>query len=135
MKKAIKKLKKKSGQAIVEMALMLPLLLSILCGVLDFGWIFVNQYKVEYASYNGARYASILVAQSDDHTSAKDAIEARVRNNLPDPDLGDITVSINAGRKEVTIEISYPVKTLTFVAELLNPSGYYTASASNTVVY
>ena len=49
------KLKKsEKGQAIVEFALVLPLLLTLLCGVIDFGWIYSNQYSVENASYAGA---------------------------------------------------------------------------------
>ena len=50
------KLKKsEKGQSIVEFALVLPLLLTLLCGVIDFGWIYSNQYRVENASYAGAR--------------------------------------------------------------------------------
>jgi hypothetical protein len=49
------KLKKsEKGQSIVEFALVLPLLLTLLCGVIDFGWIYSNQYRVENASYAGA---------------------------------------------------------------------------------
>lgn len=48
------KLKKsEKGQSIVEFALVLLLLLTLLCGVIDFGWIY-NQYSVENASYAGA---------------------------------------------------------------------------------
>ena len=32
----------------------MPLLLTLLCGVIDFGWIYSNQYRVENASYAGA---------------------------------------------------------------------------------
>jgi len=35
----IRKLKNEKGQAFVEFAIVLPLLLMILCGIIDYGWI------------------------------------------------------------------------------------------------
>ena len=58
----------KKGQSIVEFALVLPLLLTLLCGVIDFGWIYSNQYRVENASYAGARYASLYISDYDEST-------------------------------------------------------------------
>lgn len=55
-------LKNEKGQSIVEFALVVPILLTLLCGIIDFGWIYSNQYKVENASYAGARYASLYVS-------------------------------------------------------------------------
>ena len=40
------KLKKsEKGQSIVEFALVLLLLLTLLCGVIDFGWIYSNNVR------------------------------------------------------------------------------------------
>lgn len=35
--------RKEDGQAMVEFALILPIFLLILCGIIDFGWLFYNQ--------------------------------------------------------------------------------------------
>ena len=39
--------KRENGQSAVEFALVLPILLLIVCGILDFGWLFYNQLSVE----------------------------------------------------------------------------------------
>ena len=56
----MKKTKKnEKGQALVELALVLPLLLALLCGIVDFGWIYYNQITLTNAAREGARYAVI----------------------------------------------------------------------------
>lgn len=55
-----RKLKQKEdGQALVEFALVLPILLILLCGIVDFGWIYYNQITLNNAAREGARYAVI----------------------------------------------------------------------------
>lgn len=79
------KLKKsEKGQSIVEFALVLPLLLTLLCGVIDFGWIYSNQYRVENASYAGARYASLYISDYDESTMNQliKKVETRAKEDL-----------------------------------------------------
>ena len=47
------------GQAMVEFALVLPILLLLLCGIIDFGWLYYNQIALSNAAREGARYAVI----------------------------------------------------------------------------
>ena len=47
------------GQAMVEFALVLPLLLALLCGIIDFGWLYYNQITLNNAAREGARYAVV----------------------------------------------------------------------------
>ena len=47
------------GQAMVEFALVLPFLLALLCGIIDFGWLYYNQITLNNAAREGARYAVI----------------------------------------------------------------------------
>lgn len=47
------------GQAMLEMALVLPLLLLILLGIVDFGRVLLIQQTVTEAARDAARYASI----------------------------------------------------------------------------
>lgn len=49
----------KSGQAIVETALILPLILLILMGIIDFGFLFNNYLVIDNASREGARSAAV----------------------------------------------------------------------------
>ena len=52
-------LKSEKGQSMVEFALVVPLLLTILCGIIDMGWAYSNKYSVESAAFSGVRYADI----------------------------------------------------------------------------
>lgn len=57
MKKLL--LKSEKGQALVEFALVLPLLLALLCAIIDFGWLYYNQITLNNAAREGARFAVI----------------------------------------------------------------------------
>ena len=57
MTKRIKKSEK--GQSMVEFALVLPLLLILLFGILEFGLIFNSYLTITHASREGARIASL----------------------------------------------------------------------------
>ncbi|MDP4182990.1 MAG: pilus assembly protein [Bacillota bacterium] len=52
-------IKKKQGQAIVETALVLPIVLLILMGIIDFGLMFNNYLVLNNASREGARKAAV----------------------------------------------------------------------------
>jgi Flp pilus assembly pilin Flp len=51
--------KNENGQALVEFALITPLLILLLCGIIDFGWIFGNQLILNNAGRDTARYMAI----------------------------------------------------------------------------
>lgn len=56
----LKKLKKSQcGQAMVEFALALPILLILVGGIIDFGWLYYNKIALNNAAREGARYAAI----------------------------------------------------------------------------
>lgn len=126
MKKFIKN---ESGQSMVELAIVLPVLLIVLCGILDFGWIFANQYKVENAAFSGARYAAIYApdcAESEQDTLIENT-KGRVKENLYKEGKGaETTVTIDSDK--VKVEVHYPVKILTFVAQMFY-GDYYKASS------
>lgn len=51
--------KNRKGQSLVETALVLPIILLILTGIIDFGLLFNNYLMISNASREGARSASI----------------------------------------------------------------------------
>lgn len=55
----IKLFKSKKGQTLVEMALVLPILILILMGMVEFGRILNSYLIITNASREGARYASV----------------------------------------------------------------------------
>ena len=124
-------LKKEKGQAVVEFALALPLLLLLLCGVLDFGWIYANQYRVENAAYTAARYAAFNAAYTSNTQLIRETSD-KAKSNLKDGE--NATVNVELGNKSVSVTVTYPVKTLTFVAStIFGP--YYNSKSTSVTTY
>lgn len=133
MIKAIRrKANKEDGQSVVEFALTLPLMLLILCGILDFGWIYANQYKTEYAAYTAARYASLNVENESSAELTRKTTERAV-SNLYGTGAG-ASVDLNIGSENIEVTVNYPIKTLTFVAGTIF-GDYYTASSTCVTGY
>ena len=58
MKRSFAALNGKQGQSLVEMAIMLPILLIILVGIVELGFALANQMTVTTAAREGARYGA-----------------------------------------------------------------------------
>ena len=122
------------GQALVEFALVLPVLLAILCGIIDFGWLFYNQLSVNNICREGARYAVVNTAadfntdpilqhieNSARSTYTVNEVEIEVYYTVPsDPMNGDVVV-------EVKTEFS-------FITPLLSPFLGQTRTLDSKVV-
>jgi Flp pilus assembly protein TadG len=84
------------GSAAVEFAALLPVLLLLLAGFFDFGWLFYWQHSVTNASRAGARYAVQAKSIGGVSTPYTDAeIQAMVKTNYG-ADLG-VTVDRTGG--------------------------------------
>lgn len=102
--------KREDGQAMVEFALILPIFLLILCGIIDFGWLFYNQLSLNNACREGARYAVVNTAEdastqaiinhienSTTTVFANDGVDIEIIYTAPnDPTSGDIKVTLEA---------------------------------------
>lgn len=108
-------LKKENGQAVVEFAIVLPILLLIVCAIIDFGWIFYNQLNLENCAREGVRFGAVNAGNTQCITltqekinevavkSIKDALTVTVTFSSPDtPCDGDVTVSLNTKIKVLT---------------------------------
>ena len=58
MKILVKLKSSQRGQSLVEFALVLPMLLLLVLGILEFGWIMKAEIAVSAAAREGARYAA-----------------------------------------------------------------------------
>lgn len=61
----VKRLQKERGAVAVEMAIVLPLLLMLLIGIIEFGRVFNVQISLSQAAREGARHAAIHHADAD----------------------------------------------------------------------
>lgn len=106
------RLKSEKGQAMVEFALVLPILILILCGIIDFGWIFGNQLLANNASREAARYSAVHYSDSssdNDQEIARDIVLARAPT-LSSP---SVTLTQSASGDSVTVTINTTVEVLT----------------------
>ncbi|MCQ2400816.1 MAG: pilus assembly protein [Lachnospiraceae bacterium] len=125
-------IKSEKGQAIVETALVLPILLLLLGAILDFGWIFANTYRAEHAAGVGARYAAIYAADMSGQ-ELKDAVREKVLENVW-TDEENTTTNVWLIYDSVTVRVESRIKTLTFVANTIF-GDYYTAKCSVTASF
>jgi len=89
MKKLLRR--NEDGQAMVEFALVLPIFLLILCGIIDFGWLFYNQLALNNICREGARYA--IVNTAEDHST--NAILTHIDNYIDSTYvIGDVDVTV-----------------------------------------
>ncbi len=122
MKNKFKKFKiNESGQSMVELALVTPILILILCLIVDFGWIFSNKMILSHATREGSRYGAVNATV----VNASTMIESRVREKAPEYIRDDINISIvftdiyDVRSGDVEVEITYVLRALTPIAGLI----------------
>ena len=102
----------------MEFALVLPLLLTLVLGAIDFGWYFFIDQLVTNAAREGARAGTLLApppassaGQAEDTaTQAANAYLTRVRLNATGVSSSFTTVD---GTDAIQVTIKYPVGSLT----------------------
>ena len=102
------------GQALVEMALVLPILLMLLFGIIEFGRVFNAYLVTSQASREGARAAAVGSADADVVQSARKAA------GIFDPAEVAVNIKPKAPRETgqaVTVKVSYD---LDLVAPFIN---------------
>lgn len=93
----LKAKKKEEGQAMVEFALVLPILLLVVCGIIDFGWMFFNQLTLQNATNIAARTGVVSYQQQGSSKfNYEKFIEDKVKDNL-----------INNMDEYLNVDISY----------------------------
>ncbi|MEA5050182.1 MAG: TadE/TadG family type IV pilus assembly protein [Oscillospiraceae bacterium] len=109
----MKRGRSEKGQAMVEFALVLPLLLLLLCGIIDFGWIFYNNIMVDNAAREAARYSAIHV-YDDGAFNSGDTADARTAALASSPILPDtLTATVAVSGDAVTVTVTSPTAVLT----------------------
>lgn len=111
IKRNFRHIKSQKGQSMVEFALTLPVLLLVLCGILDFGWIFSNKLIVGYCAREGARYGSINASQQNAQALTQQRVKA-VAPSFMSSALA-VNVSFTTTPGDVIVDVSYPCDTLT----------------------
>lgn len=122
------RIKKEIGQAMVEFALVLPIFLTLIGGIVDFGWVFGNKLAADNASREAARYASIHANDSSyaNNSAFVADVVSQAKSRVPDFIKADnkINVSVNKinSNADIKIVIDWTAETfMPFYSKLLNP--------------
>lgn len=116
MKWFLKQIKNnENGQAVIELAITIPVLILILCAIIDFGWVFTNKMFITYSSREGARFGTVNALETD----SVNLIKNKIKNTAPSfiKDKLNITVTytqpydIRAG--DVKVKITCKINALT----------------------
>lgn len=97
--------KNEKGQSLVEFALVLPILLLLVLGMLEYGWMLNAKISVTGAAREGARASSVL---GEDNISQAYTIASAAANKymgIGTLDAGDVTVTVSSD--SVTVSISH----------------------------
>ena len=113
-------IKKQKGQSLVETALVLPIILVLLTGIIDFGLLFNSYLQVSNASREGARIAAI--------GSTDEQIISAVNTAAAALDIERLTVAIApsqaAGRSSgdsVAVSVQYDYNMITPIITAIIP--------------
>lgn len=96
------RIKNQRGQALVEMALVLPILLLIVFGIIEFGRIYTYQLQINSFARLGARTAAVGVPDADGHFNT-------LENDIEDMMIG-ATADIRKIDSNVKAKVDYSVQ-------------------------
>lgn len=132
MFKLIDKIRNKKGQSIVEMALILPIIMLLFMGIVDFGRIMNSQIQISSASRSGARLAAIGKSDNDIISTVNISTSTLKEENLI------ITISPNQASRGsediVTVLVEYDIQILTPGVSLITGNPYRLSSDTSMIV-
>lgn len=135
MKKIFKALKKENGQAVVEFAIILPLLMLLLCGIIEFGWLFSAKLATNNCAREGARYASVNCHYITYLSNTIDRVTSIAPNSIKDGIKTTVSCSnaYNMGSGDITVQVDSYVNPLTFIGTAISSGGKINLSSSVTM--
>jgi Flp pilus assembly protein TadG len=111
-------LKNTNGQSLVEFALVLPLLILLIMGIMEMGRLFEGYLELENAARDAARYASINSTQFTDTTAntwGNDNLPTRLASDLVMIESADVSIFLEkpAANDFVRITLTYDLPLMT----------------------
>lgn len=124
-----------AGDALVEFALVLSVLMLVLMGIFDFGRAFYANSALTNAARDGARYAIIHYT---DPTWSSDTTQ-KVRASIIGLDQGSstlfITPTISSDQSRVTVQIDYKFYAVTgYISRFFGSQGYLRIHAQSSML-
>ena len=122
-------LKRTEGATAVEMAIVLPVLLLIICGIMDFGIVFFQLHNVNEAAREGARQTAVSQNLSTAASTTIAYIKSKYDNNF------NVTVfpSPPVSGSDVTVTVTNSVTIITPIISVFFPSNPYTVTGKTVM--
>lgn len=99
--------KREKGQALVEFVLVLPILLILLLGIVEFGQIYFSYILTQSASRDAARYGSVGATDAEIYQVVYDKTTALKQENL------SVTITPEPSQRtrgeQLSVEVNYDV--------------------------
>ena len=98
------------GQNLVEFSLVLPIMIVMMLGIVEFGLVYFTRASVENSAREGARYGAI-------HPADVSGIQTRVRGTVSAIDPSSLTIGVtypdgdSLPTERVQVSVSYPLTT------------------------
>jgi Flp pilus assembly protein TadG len=108
------KLRTEEGAAMIEFALVLPILLMLVFGIINFGFALYNKEVITNASREGARYGIIIGDPRPSATQITNVVTSYLTNVGWDASQATINVTPAAGAtggasgSDLTVRVDYP---------------------------
>lgn len=121
------KRRRESGQSAVELALTLPLLLLLICGMLEMAWLASTRLVLDNITREGVR-AGIVAKSASDNTSD---VVARINAMKPDYMTETVNVVVSYSdasdfrEGDITVVSTYDLPTLTPLTAFLAADGVF----------
>jgi Flp pilus assembly protein TadG len=130
---------KENGQAIVELALVLPILMLLVLGIIQFAIMFNNYLSLTDAVRVGARQAAVSRTLPDPTGAAIARVRTAARTSLRDVDLAVTVTPFDPGSGtaswvqggDVTVRATYPYS-ISLLGQVVK-SGFLTSETTERV--
>lgn len=135
MRTRLQKKRREGGQSAVELALTLPLLLLLICGMIEMGWLASTRLVLDNITREGVRTGIIATSASANTTAVTDRINDMKPDYLTDP----LTITIiysnpsNFRDGDITVVTTYNLPTLTPLTAFLTTDGTFHLNSSCTM--
>ena len=135
MRKIRKRGRREGGQSAVELALTLPLLLLLICGMIEMGWLASTRLVMDNITREGVR-AGIVATSASANTTA---VTSRINGMKPSYMTNTLTITISYSNPssfrdgDITVVTTYNLPTLTPLTAFLTTDGTFHLRSSCTM--
>lgn len=115
---------KNKGQSMVETILVLPLLLFLIFGIIEFGRVYYTYVMLSNAVREGARYAAVRETDIEAYSNSESRILTLVSSYGVTAEHVEVDET-GIGSDYVFASIDFPLEVMTFVGEVVTTDGTF----------